>query len=181
MSHTFGLVQNFRLRARFAVGAVLAATVVSCGQGTAATNPPSPIKTSAEILDETALAELKSSFLTVSGSDRVAFTGNSAELTPKARFQLERQALWLEEHEFVAIRFRSETASAKDVNARRLALHRAEAVRAYLEEFGVNANQFVGIDVEYGRAGTVTTTIDPFHFGHPDARQASNEVRHRKS
>ncbi len=181
MLHPFGLARKIRFSSRFAVAVALAATVVSCGQGSNAADPGTAVDTSVKILDQAALAELKSSFLTVSGSDRVAFAGNSAELTPKARFQLERQALWLEEHEYVAIRFRSATASAKDVNARRLALRRAEAVRAYLEEFGVNANQFVGIDVEYGRAGTVTTTIDPFHFGHPDARQASGEAHHGKS
>ncbi len=175
------LYEYFRLGSRFAIATVLAATLVSCGKGSNAAVAPSSINTSVEILDQAALAELKSSFLTVSGSDRVTFAEGSAELTPKARFLLERQALWLEAHEHVAIRFRSEAASAKDVNARRLAHRRAEAVRAYLEEFGVKAAQFVGVDVEYGRAGTVTTMIDPFHFGQPGARQASIETPHGNS
>ncbi|MDQ3245802.1 MAG: OmpA family protein [Pseudomonadota bacterium] len=159
----------------------MAATLVSCGKGSNAAVVPPSINTSVEILDQAALAELNSSFLTVSGSDRVAFAEGSAELTPKARFQLERQALWLEAHEYVAIRFRSVSASAKDVSARRLAHRRAEAVRAYLEEFGVKAGQFVGIDVEFGRAGTVTTVIDPFHFGYPAARRATIETGQGKS
>ncbi len=64
---------------------------------------------------------------------------------------------------------------------RRLAVRRAHAVQAYLKDFGVEDRQFVGIDFEFGSAGTVTTMIDPFHFGHPDARQASNKVSRRES
>ena len=160
---------------------MLLATLVSCGQGGNAANAPSSLNRQVEILDQAALADLRSSFLEVSGSDRIEFASGSAALTSKARLRLERQALWLKEHEYVAIRFRSESASFKGVEERRLAVRRAHAVQAYLKDFGVEDRQFVGIDIEFGPAGTVTTMIDPFHFGHPDARQASNEGARRPS
>jgi outer membrane protein OmpA-like peptidoglycan-associated protein len=155
---------------------MLLTTLVSCGQGGNAANAPASLNKPIEILDNAALAELRSSFLEVSGSDRIEFASGSAALTPKARFRLERQALWLNEHDYVAIRFRSESASAKGVGERRLAVRRANVVQAYLKDFGVEDRQFVGIDIEFGSAGTVTTLIDPFHFGRPDARQALNEM-----
>ena len=160
---------------------MLLATLVSCGQGGNAANAPASLNRHVEILDQAALADLRSSFLEVSGSDRIEFASGSAALTSKARLRLERQALWLKEHEYVAIRFRSESASFKGVEERRLAVRRAHAVQAYLKDFGVEDRQFVGIDIEFGSAGTVTTMIDPFHFGHPDARQASNKVSRRES
>lgn len=166
---------------RLALASILLITLVNCGQGGSAANAPAPVNAQVEMLDQAAVEELRASFLEVSGSDRVAFASGSAELTPKARFQLERQALWLSQFDFVAIRFRSESMSAKGVEERRLALRRAEAVQAYLMDFGVNAGQFVGVDVEYGRSGTVTTLIDPFHFGAPAARQASSKVGQRRS
>jgi len=160
---------------------ILLATSVSCGQGGNAANALASLNNPVEILDQTALAELRSNFLEVSGSDRIQFARGSAALTPKARLRLERQALWLKEHDYVAIRFRSESASVKGVEERRLAASRANVVQAYLKDFGVDDRQFVGIDIEFGSAGTVTTLIDPFHFGHPDARQALNAVVRRQS
>ncbi len=172
---------KMRAGPRLVSASILLATLVSCGQGGNAANAPASLSKPVEILDQTALAEFRSSFLEVSGGDRIEFASGSAKLTPKARFRLERQALWLNEHDYVAIRFRSETASAKGVEERRLAVRRAHVVQAYLKDFGVADRQFVGIDIELGSAGTVTTLIDPFHFGHPDARQASNKVARRQS
>lgn len=134
--------------------------------------------TEVEILDQEALEELRAGFLEVSGSDRVAFAAGSAQLNAKSRFQLERQALWLTDNDSVSIRLRSESASPKGVEERLLALRRAEAVRSYLKDVGVGADQIVGIDIEYGKFATVTTLIDKFHFGKPAARQASSEIRH---
>lgn len=164
---------------RLVFASILLATLVSCGQGGNATNAPASFNKSLETLDPTALGELRSNFLEVSGSDRIEFASGSAVLTSKARFRLERQALWLKEHDYVAIRFRSESASAKGVEERRLAVRRAHVVQAYLKDFGVEDRQFVGIDIEFGSAGTVTTIIDPFHFGDPDARQALYEAARR--
>lgn len=159
---------------------MLLTTLVSCGQGGSAASAPLAANTPVEILDQATLVEVQSSFLEVSGGDSVSFADGSATLTPKARFQLERQALWLTENDHFGIRFRSQSASAKGVEDRRLALRRAEAVQAYLNDFGVKAHQFRGIDVEYGRSGTVTTQIDSYRLGYPDARQASNEVARRR-
>lgn len=166
---------------RLVFASILLTTLISCGQGGNAANAPAPINKAVEILDQATLVELRSNFLEVSGSDQIEFASGSAALTSKARFRLERQALWLKEHDYVAIRFRSESASAKGVEERRLAVRRANVVQAYLKDFGVEDRQFIGIDIEFGSAGSVTTIIDPFHFGHPDARQASNEVARRQS
>ena len=166
---------------RLVFASMLLATLVSCGQGGNAANAPASPNKQAEILDQAALAELRSNFIEVSGSDRIEFASGSAVLTSKASFRLERQAIWLKEHDYVAIRFRSELARAKDVEERRLAVRRANVVQAYLKDFGVEDRQFIGIDIEFGSAGSVTTIIVPFHFGHPDARQASNEVARRQS
>lgn len=178
-------ISHYRLKeracSRLVLASILLTTLVNCGQDGSAANAPAPANAQVEMLDQVALEELRASFLEVSGSDRVAFASGSAELTPKAQFQLERQALWLSKYDFVAIRFRSESMSAKGVEERRLALRRAEAVQAYLMDYGVKAGQFVGVDVEYGLAGTVTTLIDPFHFGETAARQASSEVGQPRS
>ena len=165
---------------RLVSASILLAALVGYGQGgNAAKNAPASLYKPAEILDQTALAEFRSSFLEVSGGDRIKFASGSATLTPKARFRLERQALWLKEHEYVAIRFRLETASAKGLEERRLAVRRAHVVQAYLKDFGVADPQFVGIDIQFGSAGTVTTLIDPFHFGQPAREAFADEVARR--
>jgi outer membrane protein OmpA-like peptidoglycan-associated protein len=155
------------------LASALAGALVSCSPPGNTANASALTNNKVEILDQSTLEELQSSFLEVSGSDRVAFAPGSAELTAKTRFRLERQALWLMANENVAIRLRTESASARDVAERRLALRRAEAVREYLKEVGVGPDQIVGVDVEYGNNGTVVTLIDKFHFGEPAARQAS--------
>ncbi len=154
---------------------ILVGALVSCSPSENTANVPAPVNTKLEILNQSALEELQSSFLEVSGTDRVEFAAESADLTAKARFRLERQALWLMANENVAIRLRADSASPRGVPERRLALRRAEAVRDYLKEVGVGSNQIVGVDVEYGSSGTVVTLIDKFHFGEPAARQASAE------
>jgi len=157
---------------------VLAATLVSCGPRENPAIASAPINAEVEILDQETLDEFRAGFLEVSGSDRVAFAAGSAQLTAKTRFQLERQALWLTANDNISIRLRSESASPKGIEERRLALRRAEAVRSYLKDVGVRADQIIGIDIEYGKSDTVSTLIDKFHFGKPDARQASND-KHR--
>lgn len=164
------------MKSHIVLASALVATLIGWGQGGNAANTPAPVITQVEIFEQAALNELRSSFLDVSGGDRVAFAKGSFELTPKTRFRLERQALWLRENEFVAVGFRSESTSAKGVEERRLALRRAEAVQGYLNEFGIAPDRFVGVDVEFGLSGTVTTLIHPFHFGEPAARQASGEL-----
>ena len=110
-----------------------------------------------------------------------AFAAGSDQLTAKSRFQLERQALWLTANDKVSMRLRSESASPKGIEERRLALRRAEAVLSYLKEVGVEADRIVGIDIDYGKSNTVSTLIDKFHFGKPAARQTSRELRKSKS
>ncbi|MDQ3078512.1 MAG: OmpA family protein [Pseudomonadota bacterium] len=164
------------ISSRLFLAALLAGVLVSCSPPENTANASALAKAKVEILDQATLEELQSSFLEVSGSDRVAFAAGSAELTAKTRFRLERQALWLTANENVAIRLRTESASVRGVVERRLALRRAEVVRDYLKEVGVGSDQIVGVDVEYGSNGTVMTLIDKFHFGEPAARQASTEA-----
>ncbi len=158
---------------RFFLASLFVGALVSCSPPGNTANASALANRKVEILDQSTLDKLQSSFLEVSGSDRVAFTPGSAELTAKTRFRLERQALWLTANENVAIRLRTESASARGVAERRLALRRAEAVRNYLKEVGVGPDQIVGVDVEFGSSSTVVTLIDKFHFGEPAARQAS--------
>jgi len=176
MSYISPRNSRVRVRSRFGFAFVLAATLVSCGPRGNTANASALVNTEVEILDQEALEELRAGFLEVSGSDQVAFAAGSAQLTAKTRFQLERQALWLTANDNVSIRLRSESASPKGIEERRLALRRAEAVRSYLKDVGVRADQIIGIDIEYGKSDTVSTLIDKFHFGKLDARQASNEI-----
>lgn len=168
-------------RSRSGFALVLAATLISCGPHQTAANASALVATEVGILDQDALEELRADFLEVSGSDRIAFAAGSAQLTAKARFQLERQALWLTANDNVSIRLRSESASPKGIDQRRLALRRAEAVRSFLKDVGVGANQIVGLDIEYGNSDTVSTLIDKFHSGKPDARKASAESHRSQS
>jgi hypothetical protein len=163
-----------RANARFVVAILLGMTLANCGRGGNA-GTLAELAAPVEMIDDAAAEELRASFLEVSGSGRVTFAPRSARLTPAAAFQLERQALWLKEHDFVGIRFRAESASAKGVEERRLAVRRSEAVEAYLKEYGVRPSQFVGVDVAFGRSDTVTTMIDPFHVA-PERLDASTGV-----
>lgn len=181
MSYIFPPNSRVRARSLYGLVFVLAATLVGCGPRGNTANASTLVNAKVEILDQEALEELRSGFLEVSGGDRVAFAAGSAQLTAKSRFKLERQALWLTANDNVSIRLRSESASPRGFEERRLALRRAEAVRSYLKEVGVRADQIVGIDIEYGKSDTVSTLIDKFHFGKPDARQASNEIRRSQS
>jgi len=149
---------------------------MACGEAGKASDTPAAAEAPVQMLDPALARELRASFLEVAGSDRVAFEDGSTKLTPKARLRLERQALWLAENGFVRVRFQTESASAKGVEDRRLALRRAEAVQNYLQEFGVAADQFVGIDVKLGPSGGVVTLIDPFHFRDPTPRQAESRI-----
>ena len=181
MSYISPRTSRVRVPWRSGYAFVLAVTLVGCGPRGNTANASTLVNAEVEILDHEALEELRSSFLEVSGGDRVAFAAGSAQLTAKSRFQLERQALWLTANDNVSIRLRSESASPRGVEERRLALRRAEAVRSYLKEVGVRADQIVGVDIEYGKSDTVSTLIDKFHFGKPAARQASNEKHHGQS
>jgi hypothetical protein len=161
-----------RVRRQVLTAFLLTFPLVGCGESGKAAPPAAPV-TMVAGLPDSAVDGLRENFLEVSGSGQVSFLPGSTKLTSKAQFQLERQALWLREHDFAVIRLRSQSTSATGVADRRLAMRRSEAVRDYLTAFGVRPAQFSGVDVEVGRSGTVTTVIDQLHLGDAGSLQTA--------
>ncbi len=84
MLSTFYRHTKIRAGSRRVFASLLLATLVSCGQGGNAANAPASLNRQVDILDQAAVAELRSNFLEVSGSDRIAFARGSAALTAQS-------------------------------------------------------------------------------------------------